>query len=123
MPIVLDDRKKPKNLKVFVSTGEGVEIAWTDGHVSRYTFPYLREHCPCAMCNDERKKKTELGKTAEAFPMFKPRVTAKSASPVGNYAVQIEFSDGHSTGIYSYGHLREICPCEECQKEFAESTR
>ena len=54
--------------------------------------------------------------------MYKPRVTAKSATPVGNYAVQIEFSDGHSTGIYSYGHLREICPCEACQKEFAESS-
>jgi len=123
MPIALDERKKPKNLKVFVSTGEGMEIAWNDGHLSRYTFPYLREHCPCAMCNDERQKKSELGKTAEVFPMFKPRITAKSASPVGNYAVQIEYSDGHSTGIYSYGHLREICPCEECQKEFAVSPK
>ncbi len=122
MPIALDERKKPKSLKVFVSTGEGLEVVWNDGHVSRYTFPYLRDHCPCAMCNDERAKKEKLGAKAEAFPMYKPRVTAKSATPVGNYAVQIEFSDGHSTGIYSYGHLREICPCEACQKEFAESS-
>lgn len=122
MPIALDERKKPKSLKVFVSTGEGLEVVWSDGHVSRYTFPYLRDHCPCAMCNDERAKKEKLGAKAEAFPMYKPRVAAKSATPVGNYAVQIEFSDGHSTGIYSYGHLREICPCEACQKEFAESS-
>jgi DUF971 family protein len=123
MPIALDERKKPKSLKVFVSTGEGLEVVWNDGHLSRYSFPYLRDHCPCAMCNDERAKKEKLGAKAEAFPMYKPRVAAKSATPVGNYAVQIEFSDGHSTGIYSYGHLREICPCEACQKEFAESSK
>ena len=119
MPIPLDERKKPKNLRVFVSTGEGVEIMWNDGHVSRYTFPYLRDHCPCAMCNDERAKKAQLGNKPDLLPMYKPRVTAKGAKPVGNYAVQIDFSDDHVTGIYSFGHLREICPCEACQKEFA----
>ena len=50
--------------------------------------------------------------------MFKPRVTAKSATAVGNYAIQIEFSDSHATGIYSFEHLREICPCEACKREF-----
>jgi len=50
--------------------------------------------------------------------MFKPRVTAKSANAVGNYAIQIQFSDGHATGIYSYEHLREICPCEACGRDF-----
>ena len=42
----------------------------------------------------------------------------KKATAVGNYAIQIEFSDGHATGIYSFEHLREICPCEECGREF-----
>jgi len=126
MPIPLDPRKKPAGVKVHVSTGEGVEVAWADGHASRYTFPYLRDHCPCAMCNDEREKKEKAGNKPEPFPMFKPTVTAKSASPVGNYAIQIEFSDGHATGIYSFDHLRQVCPCEACEKEFrspAEATR
>jgi prepilin-type processing-associated H-X9-DG protein len=118
MPIPLDSRKKPAGIKVHVSTGEGVEVAWADGHASRYTFPYLRDHCPCAMCNDEREKKEKAGNKAEAFPMFKPKVTAKSASAVGNYAIQIEFTDGHATGIYSFDHLRQVCPCEACEKEF-----
>jgi DUF971 family protein len=121
MPIPIDTRKKPASVKVHVTTGEGVEIVWSDGHASRYTFPYLREHCPCATCNDEREKeaerKTQPGAGA-VLPMFKPRVTAKSAAAVGNYAIQIQFSDGHATGIYSFDHLREICPCEECAKEF-----
>lgn len=123
MPVRLDDRKKPTSLKVHVTSGEGVEVIWADGHLSRYTFPYLREHCPCAMCNDERDKKSKLGKSADLLPMYKPRVTAKSAKPVGNYAVQIEYSDGHATGIYSFTHLREICPCETCQRDFAGMAR
>ena len=123
MPTPLDERKKPKSLRVYVTTGEGVEVVWSDAHVSRYTFPYLRDHCPCAMCNDERAKKDKLGNKADVFPMYKPRVTAKAAKPVGNYAVHIEFSDDHSTGIYSFGYLREICPCEVCQKEFAAASK
>jgi DUF971 family protein len=35
--------------------------------------------------------------------------------PVGNYALRINWSDGHNAGIYSYAHLRQICPCPECQ--------
>ena len=123
MPILLDDRKKPTSLKVHVTTGEGVEVVWADGHLSRYSFPYLRDHCPCAMCNDEREKKAKLGPSAAVLPIYKPRVTAKSAKPVGNYAVQIEYSDGHATGIYSFTHLREICPCEACHREFAASAK
>jgi DUF971 family protein len=122
MPLPIDVRKKPIDVKVRVSTGEGVEITWSDGHVSRYPFPYLRDLCPCALCNDEREKDARLkaagGTPSAALPMFKPRVTAKSANAVGNYALQIHFSDGHTTGIYSYEHLREICPCEDCGREF-----
>ncbi len=122
MPIPIDDRKKPIDVKVRVSTGEGVEIAWSDGHVSHYPFDYLRDLCPCALCNDEREKNARLkasgGTTTAVLPMFKPKVKAKGASAVGNYAIQIQFTDGHSTGIYSYEHLREICPCEACGKEF-----
>jgi DUF971 family protein len=50
--------------------------------------------------------------------MYKPKVTAKGAHPVGHYAIQLDFSDGHSTGIFSFDHLREICPCPACQQEF-----
>jgi DUF971 family protein len=35
--------------------------------------------------------------------------------PVGSYALRIVWSDGHSTGIYSYQHFRDICPCDECR--------
>jgi DUF971 family protein len=121
MPIQHDSRKKPVDVKVRVSTGEGVDITWTDSHTSHYPFSYLRDLCPCAICNDEREKKSRSAfssPTSVELRMFKPRVTAKGAQGVGNYAVQITFSDGHATGIYSFEHLREICPCEQCGRDF-----
>jgi DUF971 family protein len=123
MPIPIDPRRKPNDVKVHVSTGAGVDIGWADGHRSHYDFAYLREQCPCAMCNDERLKKQDIAAhapsiTSGALPMFKPRPGARAAKVVGNYALQIDFSDGHTTGIYSYDYLRSICPCAECAKLF-----
>jgi DUF971 family protein len=126
MPIPIDTRRKPASVKVHVSSGAGIDITWSDGHASHYDFAYLREECPCAMCNDERQKKREAKFSAapggltgsSVLPMFKPKLAAKSAHAVGNYALQIDFNDGHTAGIYSFDYLRTICPCAECTREF-----
>jgi DUF971 family protein len=126
MPIPIDARKKPASVKVHVTSGAGVDITWADGHSSHYEFAYLREECPCATCNDERIRKAASASAAPAsaapssaaLPMFKPKARAQAATTVGNYAIQITFTDGHATGIFSYDHLRSICPCEECTKSF-----
>ncbi len=36
---------------------------------------------------------------------------------VGNYALGMLFSDGHSTGLFTFKHLRKICPCEACRNK------
>jgi len=124
MPIPLDPRRKPTAVRVHIKTGAGVDITWADGHASHYAFAYLREECPCATCNDERGKKEAFSAAAPGsgsfppLPMFKPKPSAEAATVVGNYAIQISFTDGHATGIYSYDHLRTICPCAECAKTF-----
>lgn len=118
MPLPLDPRRKPVDVKVYVSTGEGVAITWSDGHNSRYDFPYLRDHCPCATCNDERMRKEQEKPGTVLLPMYKERVSARGAKAVGNYAIQIDFSDAHTTGIYSFDALREMCPCDECGRAF-----
>lgn len=124
MPLPLDQRKKPASVQVHVSTGAGVDVTWSDGHASHYDFAYLREQCPCALCDDERKKKAAVansiggGSAPAALPMFKPKPKARAAAAVGNYAIQMEFTDGHSTGIYSFDYLRTICPCDACAREF-----
>ena len=123
MPLPLDPRKKPADVQVHVSTGGGVDITWADVHASHYDFIYLRNQCPCALCNDERSRKGTPAASASApasavLPMFKPRAQARSAHAVGHYAIQIDFTDGHATGIYSFDYLRTICPCEDCAREF-----
>ena len=136
MPIPIDARRKPASVKVHVSSGAGVDITWADGHASHYDFAYLREECPCAMCNDERMKRAQgqekdlqlkkenASRTAAAplssplLPMYKPKLAAKAAHAVGNYALQIDFNDGHATGIFSFDFLRTICPFEECAREY-----
>ena len=124
MPTPLDPRKKPTSIKIHISNGAGIDITWADGHASHYDFAYLREECPCATCNDAREKKASLGESIPALnpspllPMFKPKPRAQAATQIGSYAIQLNFSDGHSTGIYSYDYFRIICPCAECAQAF-----
>jgi DUF971 family protein len=125
MPTPIDQRKKPTAVKIHVKTGAGVDITWADGHSSHFDFAYLRDQCPCATCNDERAKKEAMPAanqlSSPLLPMYKPKPRAQGATQVGNYAVQISFTDGHSTGIFSYDYLRTLCPCEECGRAFRET--
>ncbi|HXR14680.1 MAG TPA: DUF971 domain-containing protein [Terriglobales bacterium] len=110
----------PKSVKVNLSTGTGLDIEWKDGHQSHYSFPFLRDACPCALCDEERSKTHQQpGEPAKlspgALPMFKPAIKATSAEGVGKYAIKFHFNDGHELGIYSWQFLRDWCPCEECK--------
>jgi DUF971 family protein len=49
--------------------------------------------------------------------MYTPTLKMLSVEPVGSYAIRIHWSDGHNTGIYSYEHLRKICPCGVCRQD------
>ena len=119
MPIPIDSRAKPASVKVHITSGEGVEIVWADGRQSRFDFELLRKQCPCAACNDERTRReaaavrgmaaaSPIPGMGPSLPMFRPKVRAVAAKPVGNYAIQLTFSDGHSTGIYSFAYLRSL---------------
>jgi DUF971 family protein len=107
---------------IAVSKSKGIEIDWKDGHHSSYGVEYLRDWCPCATCTGAHgtapRTKTSGGAPAPAaspFQMYKPKERMVSIEPVGNYALRIVWADGHNTGIYSYDHLRHICPCAQCQ--------
>ena len=109
----------PKSVLIHLTAGTGMEIEWKDGHLSVYTFAFLRNACPCALCEDERtkagRKAGEAAKLAPgALPMFKPAVKALSAEAVGKYALKFSWNDQHDLGIYSWFYLREVCPCAEC---------
>ena len=96
----------PKSVVIHLTTGAGLDIEWKDGHRSAYTFAFLRDACPCALCEDERtkagRKAGEPAKLAPgALPMFKPAVRALSAEAVGKYALRFAWNDNHDLGIYS----------------------
>src|SRR3981081_847884 len=110
----------PKSVKVNLTTGRGVDIEWNDGHISHYAFVYLRDACPCALCNEEREKSGRpLGQPPKpapgALPMFKATAKPVSAEGVGKYAIKFKWNDGHHLGIFSWNFLREVCPCAECK--------
>ncbi len=88
-----------------------IAIVWSDGVRAVYEASRLREACPCATCREKRQARQTptqpLGlpvlSVAETQPIAVARMT-----PVGNYAYNIAFSDGHDSGIYVFEFLYEI---------------
>ncbi len=100
--------------RISISRSGGVKILWKDGHQSDYGLEYLREHCPCATCSGTHATPPAAPTAASPLPLYKPKLRMLDVEPVGNYAIRIKWNDGHSSGIYSYVHLRRICPCAAC---------
>jgi len=93
-----------------------LEITWGDGHKSVYPLSYLRRHCPCASCREfQRQQMIKGGLQLLSGPAATATDEMVDLQPVGLYAMQPVWSDGHSTGIFSFEYVREICPCSECQ--------
>jgi DUF971 family protein len=110
----------PEKVRVLLSEGKGLEIDWQDGHRSAWSFAWLREACPCATCNEERKAQGRKPgdprpKPAQLLPLFTPPAKPAVARPVGRYALGFDWEDGHKGGIYSWEYLRRVCQCQECR--------
>ena len=83
-----------------------IKVKWQDGHESVYPARVLRLSCPCAGCVDEvtgERRVTAASVPADVKPL--------GLQLVGNYAITIQWSDGHATGIYAFELLRKLCPC------------
>jgi DUF971 family protein len=97
---------RPKNME-FCGEDE-ILIEWTDDLARRYSVKELREGCPCANCKEKRRNPP----VAEILQVLSPEeakpLKISSMSPVGNYAYNIAFSDGHDTGIFTFEHLRGL---------------
>ena len=81
------------------------EIEWADGHVGRYPHEILRGYCPCAGCQ---------GHSGEIKFIAGGATQLDKIEPVGGYALQLDWSDGHATGLYTFRFLRALCRCPEC---------
>ena len=90
--------------------GAVIAITWSDGHASRYDARDLRLACRCAACVDEWTHISLI--KPDLIPQ---NLTPKGIEVMGSYALHFDWSDGHSTGIYTYDYLREVCACDECK--------
>lgn len=99
-------KQTPIPVKVeLLEEGRRIEVTWQDGRVTPFTALELRAECPCAQCVDEMTGKRILNRDN-----VNPDVAATSHGRVGRYALQFQWSDGHSTGIYTYERLRDREP-------------
>src|SRR5262245_48511236 len=102
---------RPRNVAI---AGEDLAIAWADGHESYLPLVRLRAECPCATCRAQAGSDLRAGPLRVLSP--KPEGGSRIArmAPVGAYALQIVWADGHDSGIYSWDLLRSLCACTEC---------
>ena len=80
-----------------------LSILWADGIESLLDVRALRLACGCANCVDEWSGEMLLGE--ESIPSD---IAPVGIQPVGRYAIQIDWSDGHDTGIYPFERLRKL---------------
>jgi DUF971 family protein len=104
----MDPRITP--VKLNLKRDERLDIQWQDGHASTFPLAFLRKHCPCASCKafaEEQAKKPKTSLTVINKPI-EGALTATHAELVGGYAIRIDWSDDHSSGIYSFQYLRDL---------------
>ena len=82
---------------------EDLYILWKDGTESHISFFKLRDFCPCASCIDEITGE----KTLDTNSIPKD-IHPLSSEYVGNYALRIQWSDKHDTGIYHFKMLQSL---------------
>jgi DUF971 family protein len=82
-------------------------IKWSDDKETEITFQKLRDECPCVNCKGET---VIFSSYIPIKAPFKPQgfYEIEKIDKVGNYAIQITWKDGHSTGIYSWDTLRRL---------------
>src|SRR5712671_5738406 len=110
---------EPEHLAI--SKSKGIKIDWKDGHTSEYGLSYLRHHCPCAVCSGSHGTPPQAPPIEPSpfqmytppqappiepspFHMYQAPLKMVAIETVGNFAIRILWSDGHGSGIYSFGH-------------------
>lgn len=79
-----------------------LELRYGDDETYTLSCEYLRVHSPSAEVRGH-------GQGQEVLQVGKINVAVTAIQPVGNYALQLTFSDGHDTGLFSWDYLYELC--------------
>ncbi len=87
------------------SGGKSLRVALSDGELRRFTAAALRNACRCAHCLRARID----GRFSDAAA----DITITGCWPIGHYAINVGFSDGHARGIYPWSYLLQLAPAAE----------
>jgi DUF971 family protein len=79
-----------------------LELQYGDEQRYKLSCEMLRVYSPSAEVRGH-------GQGQEVLQTGKKNVSIREIKPVGNYALQLYFDDGHDTGIYSWDYLRDLC--------------
>lgn len=123
-PFAAETGESPVPVEIQRDQEDGIVIRWSDGLVVRRTASQLRKACPCATCREKKRGESKLKQGESSFRALPILSKAEaqplrvlSMQPVGAYAYQIAFSDGHSSGIYPFSLLRKIPDSVDSQDE------
>ena len=83
-----------------------LELSYENGNTFRLPFEFLRVVSPSAEVQGH-------GPGQETLQTGKREVLIANIEPVGHYALKPSFSDGHDSGLYSWGYLQFLCENQE----------
>lgn len=114
----MTDVLRPQRLTADRKAG-ALEIIWQDGHRSLYPLAGLRAACPCAECRGGHEAMSQPLPRSILHTQPAGSAELNDAFLVGHYALGMAWSDGHDSGIYTWTLLRSLCPCPQCEQDFA----
>lgn len=100
----LGKKSMEKNIPPKVSfDAKAITLSWPDGKILSVPNADLRKACSCAVCVDEMTH----------APILDPKsvpddIHALSVGTIGNYAITVDWSDGHNTGFFPYKTIKEL---------------
>ncbi|KAA1189750.1 DUF971 domain-containing protein [Pseudohalioglobus sediminis] len=92
---------RPDGIQLHTRSRE-LELSYPGGENYRLSCEFLRVHSPSAEVRGH-------GRGQEVLQTGKQKVAITAIRPVGNYALQLVFDDGHDTGLYSWEYLYQLC--------------
>lgn len=81
-----------------------LELDWEDGTTTRFTAAALRGFCRCAHCRSATRQLAHAGHLAKQYP----GMCITLIEPMGMNAINLQFSDGHTRGIFRFTYLRSL---------------
>ena len=92
----------PTNLRAHQAE-QVLELVWADQRTDRLKYHHIRSNCPCASCRDEWTGERILDPAS-----IPAHIKIEGMEGIGNYAVRLVWSDGHSSGLYTWEALRKL---------------